>query len=120
MRRPIHLIAVAVLSSSSIPSGAFEYANELANWAVTKAPESGDARWFVAQSDGDYDWCVFLRGGTPSARLAGSHGRASSALPFKTEPGSYAEGLAGRRLDVKVEDGWIVAFHGGEWGAGLW
>jgi hypothetical protein len=108
-----------LLLSSSLCSGALEYPNDLAQWVVTCPPERWDDRWWVAACDHEHEWFVFLRAGVPSARLASVKDPAPSPLPFAIEE-NFQEGLAGRRLNVKADDGWIVSFNRGEFGATLW
>ena len=73
------LSTAILLMTSSHGSGAFEYPNDLARWAVTRAPdpwketeapELGDARFNAAQADADHHWFVYLRAGRPSAPQA--------------------------------------------------
>ncbi|MHB1558357.1 MAG: hypothetical protein ACYC61_12930 [Isosphaeraceae bacterium] len=55
----------------------------------------------------------------PAARR-GSEKEPADPLPFEIPRGTAAEGLYGSRFSAKVDDGWIVAFNYGEFGAGLW
>jgi hypothetical protein len=109
---------------------ALEYPNDLAKWFLTKELDKwkdrgegndlGDPRLDAAQSDANHHWVVYLRAGRPSARLKSLNRLLPPPLPFEIKEGTAAEGLKGRRFNVKVDDGWIVSFDGGEWGAGLW
>lgn len=92
----------------------------MSKWVVTKPPKKNDARWFAANRDAEHHWLVYLRAGLPSARPAGRKEPAPPTLPFAIEGRTAAEGLAGRRLAIKVDDGWLVAFNAGEWGGWLW
>ena len=41
-------------------------------------------------------------------------------LPFEIKEDFTTKGMSGDIRYAEVEDGWIVAFNAGEWGAGLW
>jgi hypothetical protein len=121
-------LTLAVIIASDTAPTASVLPSDLAKWVVTSPPDSlADSRrsglnkrLWAATSDTDHDWLVFLHDGRPSARLVSPGGIASQPLPFTIAPGTSREGLAGKRLSVRVEDGWIVAFNAGEWGAGVW
>jgi hypothetical protein len=121
MRNLLGPLAATLLMAGTC-CGADEFPEDLAKWVVTAPPkEKDDDRWRVANWDITHHWVVSLRAGVPSAKLGGERReQAPSPLPFAIEKGTDAEGLAGRRISVKVDDGWIVGFNAGEWGGWLW
>ncbi len=110
----------AIFLASGAGSGALESPNDLAKWVVTKPPVEGDARWKAAAFDPEHTWVVSLQNGLPSARLKSRDEPVPAPLPFTIHARIDEEGLDGRRLSVKVDDGWILAFNEGEWGGWLW
>lgn len=110
----------ALLLASGLGLGAAEYPSDLAKWVVTEPPKKNDERWLAANWDAGHHWLVDLQAGLPSARPASEKGPAPPTLPFAIERGTAAQGLAGRRLPLKVDDGWLIAFNAGEWGGWLW
>jgi hypothetical protein len=123
MRHLVGPIAAIILMSSGTYSGALVYPNDLAKWVVVETPdpprltssfELSDARLAAACADPDHEWRVFLRAGRPSARLKSEKDPVPPPLPFEIKKGTAAEGLLGDRLNVKVDDGWIVSFNAGE------
>lgn len=98
-----------------------DFPSDPRRWYATSLPAEGSDRWYQAQWDEEHEWVVFVGEGGPRVRLRGVPAPFGPApLPFKIERGTHSDGLAGRRLAEKVDDGWIVAFNGGEFGAGLW
>jgi len=107
-------IGLLALTSAQV----VEFPSELDRWLVTEPPSRNSDRWSVANHDSQHEWAVTLGDAGPRVKLRGKDGPAP--LPFEIEAGSAAEGLAGRRTVARVDDGWIVAFNAGEFGAGLW
>ena len=93
---------------------------DLERWYAVPAPEVGSPMWWHAQSDVEHEWVVSLQDGRPQARLKTPKDDEPAPLPFTLAKGTYAEGLQGQRSSLKVDDGWLVGFDGGEWGGALW
>ncbi|WP_145270544.1 SMP-30/gluconolactonase/LRE family protein [Tautonia plasticadhaerens] len=93
---------------------------DLEDWIATAPPEIDSERGVAAEQDIEHEWVVLLRDGRPRVALRNQAIEVFGGLPFRIEPGSSRDGLAGRRFRVEVADGWVVAFNGGEFGAGLW
>lgn len=89
-------------------------------WIAGDPPRKYDERWNEASSNTTYQWVVTLRDGRPRVARRGSEKEPADPLPFRIPRGTAAEGLSGTRFTAKVDDGWIVAFNHGEFGAGLW
>lgn len=94
--------------------------DDLERWIAVDPPEKGSEGWFAANDDVGHEWVVSLRDRHAHAQLRNHAVDRDTSLPFEIERSSARDGLAGRRLAVKVADGWIVAFNAGEFGAGLW
>ena len=86
---------------------------------MTDPPEVGTVPWFVANRDKN-EWVVTPGDAGPRVSLLSQQKESLSSLPFEIKPGSAREGLAGERKAAKVDDGWIIGFNAGEFGAGLW
>ena len=105
MRSLVTQIAAILLMTSGTSSGAVVYPNDLSMWfltkapdpwAVTEAPELGDARFDAALADADYFWLVYLRAGRPSARLRSLNDPAQPPLPFEIKVGDRRQQASGK------------------------
>lgn len=98
-----------------------DFPNELERWYVTEPPKRGSEQYFVAQVDLEHEWVVTPgKTGPQVSNSKGNQEIQNPPIPFEIKPGSPKEGLAGRRIIKKVNDGWIIGFNAGEFGAGLW
>ncbi|AGA26861.1 SMP-30/gluconolactonase/LRE family protein [Singulisphaera acidiphila] len=97
-----------------------DYPRVLEQWYVTAPPEEGSDQWFAANADVDHEWVVTPGDNGPRVHKGGLRKENPSSLPFAIQSGSAKEGLFGERTIAKVDDGWIVGFNAGEFGAGLW
>jgi hypothetical protein len=111
-------IGLVVLMSSA--NQREDFPGELRRWYVTDPPEVRSDQWFAANADVDHEWVVTPGDTDPRVKIRGHEEESSSSLPFVIKSGSPREGLAGNRTTAKVDDGWIVGFNAGEFGAGLW
>ena len=103
-----------------LPGQPLDFPNDLNRWYVTSPPEEGSDEWFAANADTSHQWMVIAGKNRPKVSLRGQGLEVPPTLPFKIPPGSAREGLAGKRIVARAEDGWIVGFNAGEFGAGLW
>lgn len=110
----IHLMILALWVAQN-----GEFPNELKNWYVAQPPMLGSEKLCVA-SLSLQNWFVNPSSAGVQVRKFESRQNYDTPLPFKISPRSYKEGLDGQLRAVKVNDGWIVSFNGGEFGAGLW
>ncbi len=97
-----------------------DFPDDLRQWIATEPPQLESERWWAAENNFEYEWVVSLRDGQPRVDRRDVRSEEMDPLPFVIEPGSSREGLAGRRYAIRVIDGWLVGFNGGEFGAGLW
>jgi len=119
----IHLIVIGslLLSASSAVCAEPKYSNDLSEWKVTEPPpesRKGDrAAWFYAANYSKLEWQVFTQGGKPSASLGDDGVSKPSVRPTFTPK---AGGFSGGSAFAQVDDGWIVGFNQGEFGAALY
>jgi len=111
--------SLGLLVMTSFADQPTRFPTDLSRWHVTERPTREGDQWRVANGD-KHEWGVSHGDAGPRADLR-PRGRAVPApLPFKIEPGSALDGLAGERKSVRVDDGWVVSFNAGEFGAGVW
>jgi hypothetical protein len=120
MLRVLATVCVGLCVSAATLVGPGDVPSDLSKWIETEPPIQRSDRWYAANQDTKHEWVVSLRDNRPQARLRNAEDEAPEPLPFEIKKGSYKAGLAGKRLSVKVSDGWIVSFNGGEFGRGLW
>lgn len=128
------IIGLAVLVVSGVlgaqEKNAEEASQDLSTWNSAKS--SPFAEWFQPGSHVRLPyycrWDVQLRDGRAFAKLkrhkmlngAPRPVFSVSGLPFELKENFTMKGMTGDIVYAEVDDGWIVAFNGGEWGAGLW
>jgi hypothetical protein len=110
-------LAVIMMLSSGKP---VDFPNDLERWYVTIPPEEGSDQLLAARVDVEHEWVVTPGKKAPQVGIRGRQQESSPSLPFTIKPGPSKEGLTGRRTAAKIDDGWIVGFDAGEFGAGLW
>ena len=82
-----------------------------------KVPQGPHAVWFYAANHSDITWHVSSENGKTSARNQESVAAESAKKPtFTPEAGRFR----GASKFVEVEDGWLVGFNRGEFGAGIY
>lgn len=106
-------------ASGACSSQSDEFPADLGRWWVAPRPKALSDERLAAQND-EHEWVVTLGEAAPRVGLLGREPENPTPLPFEIEPGSAKEGLSGTRKSIRVEDGWIVGFNAGEFGAGLW
>jgi hypothetical protein len=114
------VLSLAMLTPSVVDSDDAKFPTSLEKWIAVDPPQEGTDAGVVANNDTEHEWVVTIRNGHPHVELHKDSADAPAPLPFKIAKGMAADGLAGRRFSAKVNDGWIVAFNAGEFGAGLW
>jgi len=113
--------SLLLFAMCAMPLGqADEFPADLGRWYVAAPPEELSDEWLAAQMDTEHEWVVTPGEAAPRVDIRGRQQENPPPLPFEIEPGPAREGLAGRRTAIKVDDGWLVGFNAGEFGAGLW
>ena len=97
-----------------------EFPSDLQQWYVTDPPIENSDQKLIANHDSAHEWVVTSGGVGPQVSLRQRWRNVPSSLPFEIKPRDGEEGLAGKRTVAKVDDGFIVSFNDGEFGAGLW
>jgi hypothetical protein len=120
MLRMLAMFCLGLHPSAATPARLDDVPSDLGKWFATNPPQPGTERWYVANHDTKHEWVVAFRDDRIQARLRTAEDEAPAPLPFEIKQGSARAGLSGRRLSIKVSDGWLVAFNAGEFGAGLW
>lgn len=98
-----------------------EYAPEVARWLEIAEPPDGDsdrAAWSFAADYAQLSWHVYLdESARPRAKLIDAPNDVSSdPAPFDAR----ADGFRGAKRFREVDDGWLVGFNYGEFGAALY
>lgn len=98
-----------------------KYAREVADWQeVSVPPESDQASrmaWFYAANYSNHGWRVFNEGGKICAQLTAGEAPEQRQRPkFTPQAGQFRGGSSFARVD----DGWLVGFNQGEFGAALY
>lgn len=98
-----------------------EYPREVARWQTVAVPRGSDqgARmaWFYAANYSNHEWRVFAERGQICAQLT------SAKPPQKPERPKFtpkAGQFRGASAFARVDDGWLVGFNQGEFGAALY
>ena len=116
----IAVSSIILIILMMLPAQATNFPSDLKQWYTTVPPEEGSDQLHAAHTDVEHEWVVTSDKGAPQAKIRAGQQEIPPNLPFEIKPGSSREGLAGRRTSAKVDDGWIVGFDAGEFGAGLW
>ena len=98
-----------------------EYSPDVSEWLEIPFPPNGKnserAAWHFATSYSQISWRVYLDNGRPRAKLVdGPDDDTSDAAPFDAR----ADNFRGAKRFKQVDDGWLVAFNHGEFGAALY
>jgi hypothetical protein len=101
-----------------------EYPRQVARWQVVPHPSESDMlayeRWLCAANYAiDIEWRVFVNDGQVCAQLTNELLEQQPTYPNFTPPRRrfYSQG---RRIYCPVDDGWLVGFNNGEFGAALY
>lgn len=97
------------------------YNHDLAKWSQVTLPqptdESGRELFFLRANWSTHEWRVFLKDEQPCAQL-------TTESPVKPSPRPTfiprAENFTRARTFARVDDGWLVGFNHGEFGAALY
>jgi hypothetical protein len=111
------LLAFAAAAHAGDPP----YPREISRWqaAAPPPPQSDRAAleaWFLAANYSDLHWRVFREQGAVLAEPGESMPVRGPRPDFQPEAG----GFSGGRAFARVEDGWLVGFNNGEFGAALY
>jgi hypothetical protein len=96
------------------------FCSQIATWREVPVPSDSDpgnrAVWFYAANYSRHEWEVFNDAGEPSARLKKAGHESRSIRPvFVPAAGEFK----GASAFSAVDDGWLVGFNQGEFGAAL-
>ncbi len=119
MKDVLATLCALVILAAVTRAGPDDFPEDLGKWIAVEPPEKNSDDWLAANHS-SHEWTVILRDGRPRVLRRDPSLQRPGALPFEIAPGMADEGLAGRRYTSRVNDGWIVAFNAGEFGAGLW
>jgi hypothetical protein len=97
------------------------YPRDIAKWQEVAVPPESDrgARmaWFYAANYSNHEWRVFTKDDMPHARLIDESSEKRADQPtFTPAAGEYRGGSS----FAVVDDGWLVGFNRGEFGAALY
>ena len=125
MRRPPFVISVLGIAFTAICVADPEYSRDVRQWQeVILPPEDDEYRltaWFEAAStfSKSYEWRIFVEHDQVCAQLASEPGRDDKERPkFQAETQDFSTGP--ETAFQRVEDGWLVGFNQGEFGAALY
>ena len=98
-----------------------KYSRDVTKWQESALPpesRAGDrSAWFYAANYSNLEWHVFTQDGKPSA----SHGNdATGPRPARPKFTPKAAKFRGGSAFAEVDDGWLVGFNQGEFGAALY
>ena len=98
-----------------------EYSHDVTKWQEVTLPPEADqgARmaWFYAANYSDHEWRVFTENGQISAQLTKEAPEQRTERPrFTPKAGQFH----GASAFARVDDGWLVGFNEGEYGAALY
>lgn len=97
------------------------YSHDVSKWQEVDVPAESDqaARmaWLAAANRSEREWHVFTEGGQTRAKLAGEAPERRAARPTFTPT---AGRLQNASAFATVDDGWLVGFNQGEFGAALY
>ncbi len=94
-----------------------DYPSDLDKWVSLSALKCSSLQWDVANSS-HLEWSVFMAGEKVYARrLQNPEGPRGDFPPFLIPLANHTRG---RRIGIRVEDGWLVGFNAAEWGGSLW
>jgi hypothetical protein len=114
-----HVLYIILLFHISIVASSQSDFHSIENWKSSKVPTNEDT--IYSYSLNDSNWIVYQKNNKVRVReMMDTLNR--TYLPFKTPvPKSYSkmEEFSGKRSFIKVDDGYLVAFWRGEFGASL-
>jgi hypothetical protein len=120
MHRAI-LIAGLLLLAIGLLAAEPEYPRDITKWQEVAVPAESDqgARmaWVLAASYSKHEWRVFTKDGQPFAQLKYERQEKRPDRPSFTPE---AEEFRGASAFAAVDDGWLVGFNQGEFGAALY
>jgi hypothetical protein len=110
-----------LLMTSASQAAPPEYSPDLTTWREVKVPPVGRNAervvWNYAANYSPLSWRVYLDNGRPNAELIASRDDVlSDRPPFE----ATADGWSGAKRFAAVDDGWLVGFNYGEFGAALY
>ena len=124
------LLLLSLILAFGVCVAAPEYPRDLTKWRESKVPPKSPQLprmiWFYASTYSDLDWRVFTKDGKPSAANDSKAPIKSSDRPKFTpkvaalQSDSAYNVFEGGSAFAAVDDGWLVGFNQGEFGAALY
>jgi hypothetical protein len=118
MRRVILVVSLGVVLVASAADP--EYPGDLDRWQEVSIPDETDpgARmvWFYAANYSKHEWRVVAEHGQIHAQLATATPKHRAHPKFVPQAGQFR----GASAFARVDDGWLVGFNQGEFGAALY
>lgn len=114
---PSTLIASILLSVLGLHAATPDYPRDITKWeAVVAPPEAEKGAWLLEANRSHLEWHVFTEDGVPSAEHGQAVRRKGCDRPkFTPKVGMFSMAPA----FALVDDGWLVGFNHGEFGAAL-
>jgi hypothetical protein len=121
MFRAIPAAGLLLLACCACAAAGPVYVRDVTKWQEVALPPASDrgARtvWLYAANSSPYEWRVFFRDGRPQARL---RSEAPDRRPGRPSFVPKAGKFRGASAFIPVDDGWLVGFNEGEFGAALY
>ncbi len=113
-----------VLIVSFAISRAADYAPDVTKWVTIERPPEAlsDAYWafFDSASSSKSEWSVSREGDTVTAHLAEDAKRKIEVPEFSLTAEEPDKDVESTKHILRVNDGWLVGYNAGEFGASLW
>ncbi len=118
----MHRIYILIFSLFFVALGVYaEEFDDITTWQESvvppKFPQGPRSAWFFAANHSSVEWYVFSKNGKPSAtNQVTVQANASGKPDFTPEAGRFR----GASNFAEVDDGWLVGFNRGEFGAAIY
>lgn len=120
LMRPRYWLFGLLAFAAAVHADDLQYPREISRWhEAAPPPESdreGSEAWFFGANYSDHHWHVFEKQGAV-------HGELGDTLPVRGPRPDFAPeagGFTGGAAFARVDDGWLVGFNNGEFGAALY
>jgi len=97
---------------------------DMTRWIAAPGHGTPEYKEFLKTArESPYEWVVSGNSGRVVAKLRGEDGEGQQKPDFPLGGKEVPEDIrdsAQRAISIRVDDGWLVAYNAGEWGAALW